>query len=137
MLRPSSDWETIVTSGTNTLVQGTKSDLDACVLALTPFYPTPVVTPNDPIGTALAAIEKGSVILENVSRYTLEEQRQILSWLDVNGCGVRLIATTTERLYDLVEGGRFIDTLYYRLNVIFIDLAADSIFSMLTSFLGG
>jgi hypothetical protein len=137
MPRSSSDWEKIIMTRANTLVQGTKSDLDACVLALTPFCPTPVVTPEDPIGTALAAIDKGSVILENVSRFTLEEQREILSWLDLQGCGVRLIATTTERLYDLVEGGRFVDTLYYRLNVIFIDLASDSVFSMFTSFFSG
>jgi transcriptional regulator with AAA-type ATPase domain len=107
------------------------------VSALTPFCAGPVVTPEDPIGTALAVIDKGSVILENVSRLTLEEQRQILSWLDVNGCGVRLIATTTEQLYDLVEGGQVIATLYSRLNVMFIDLPSDSLFAIFSSFLGG
>jgi hypothetical protein len=131
----SSDWEKVLTSHANTLLQGTQSDLDACVSALTPFCPAPVITPQDPIAATLAVIDTGSVILEDVSRYTLDEQREILSWLDVNGSGVRLVTTTTERLFDLVEGGQFIATLYYRLNVIFIDLASDSLFSTLTSFL--
>lgn len=133
----SPDWDNVLMGSANTLIQGAKSDLDECVSALTPFCPPPVVTLEDPVVNTLATIKEGSVILERVARYSLEDQRAILSWLDGDGSGVRLIATTSERLFDLVQGGQFIDTLYYRLNVIFIDLTPDSVLSIVTSLFGG
>jgi transcriptional regulator with PAS, ATPase and Fis domain len=47
-----------------------------------------------------------------------------LTWLDADGVGVRLISTSSERLFDLVECGQFLEVLYYRLNVILIDFTA-------------
>ncbi len=131
------DWDNVLMGGANTLIQGAKADLDECVSAITPFCPPPVVTLEDPVVNTLATIKDGSVVLEHVARYSLEEQRAILSWLDGDGSGVRLIATTSERLFDLVQGGQFIDTLYYRLNVIFIDLTSNTLLSMVTSVFGG
>ena len=43
--------------------------------------------------------------------------------MDYNG-GVQLIATTEERLFELVERGHFMEQLYYRLNIVFLDLSA-------------
>jgi transcriptional regulator of acetoin/glycerol metabolism len=45
-----------------------------------------------------------------------------MAWLETTGEYVRVVSTTSERLFDYVERGVFLDALYYRLNAVLVDL---------------
>lgn len=102
------DGSDVLASGTaikwrsNILIQGDKSVTDAFLGALDP---------------------REAIILEEIARYSHEEQLRLLDWME-RGPNVQIIATTRTSLFDLVRTGAFSDTLYYRLNTVFIDLSA-------------
>jgi transcriptional regulator of acetoin/glycerol metabolism len=55
---------------------------------------------------------------------TLEEQRRLLEWLQETAGRTRVVSTTSAPLLPLVEDGVFLDTLYYRLNTVYVELPA-------------
>jgi len=64
------------------------------------------------------------MILHDVGALTLEEQRRLLDWLLETTGRTRVVSTTSGPLLPLVEVGLFLDTLYYRLNTVYLDVAA-------------
>lgn len=126
-----------MSSGANTLVQGPKVKTDALVATLKSCSPAPIVIVETPAPDVLTMIEDGSAILEDIALYTLEQQRELFSWLEAGGSAVRLISTSSERLFDLVESGQFLEALYYRLNVILIDFTSQLFLAVVASLFGG
>lgn len=60
----------------------------------------------------------GSLVILDVDRLTETCQQQLLEWLNGDGRGARVIATSTRPVFPDVERGRFSDDLYYRLNTV-------------------
>jgi DNA-binding NtrC family response regulator len=71
----------------------------------------------------LSVIDDGTVVLENADEYRMKEQRAVQDWLAYTGAGIQLITTTGKSLFELVEQGRFIDSLFYLLNTVYLDLS--------------
>jgi hypothetical protein len=117
------DWETIITARPNVLLQGERPNIDACLSAIQPYCWSPVVTLRSPVLGSLPDFFEGSVVLEDAAAYGLAEQQALLQWLDRGGYRVQLITVTERPLLDLVERGRFIERLFYRLNIVYLDLA--------------
>jgi DNA-binding NtrC family response regulator len=46
------------------------------------------------------------------------DQARLCSWLEGNQGRTRVISTTREPLFPLLEAGTFAETLYYRLNTL-------------------
>jgi two-component system response regulator AtoC len=77
-----------------------------------------------------AAAHQGTLLLEEVGEMPAEPQATLLKIIDETGIfkttdepiDVRIIATSARDLADLVETGNFSKGLFYRLNVIRIDL---------------
>jgi DNA-binding NtrC family response regulator len=77
-----------------------------------------------------AAAHQGTLLLEDVGRMPAEQQSTLLKIIDETGIfkttdeaiDVRIIATSSRNLAALVETGHFSKGLFYRLNVIRIDL---------------
>ena len=67
---------------------------------------------------------EGTLLLLEVARLDRSQQTQLLQWLDqFDECGqMQVVSTTSQPIFSLVETGAFLATLYYRLNVIRIDL---------------
>jgi sigma-54-interacting transcriptional regulator len=63
-----------------------------------------------------------TLVLENVSRLTSEEQFRVLRWLDDVRGRIRVVSTTNEPLWPRVQVGVFNEVLYYRLNTVFVDM---------------
>jgi Sigma-54 interaction domain len=63
-----------------------------------------------------------TLVLENVSRLTPDEQFCVLRWLDDVRGRIRVVSTTNEPLWPRVQVGVFNEVLYYRLNTIFVDM---------------
>ena len=62
----------------------------------------------------------GTLILHDVGEMARVEQQRLLTCLD-RVAGIQVISTATASLLPRVEAGEFVETLFYRLNVITID----------------
>ena len=86
---------------------------------------TPVISwcPGERLTLPEADIN-GTVILYDVDALGLEEQILLLEWLGLASGHVQVVSTTAAPLFPRVRAGAFIDTLYYRLNTICLDVSA-------------
>ena len=63
------------------------------------------------------------VVVRDVDALNPAEQRRLLEWLEAGSTRTQVISTAAVPLMPLVEAHSFNDTLYYRLNTIYIDLS--------------
>jgi DNA-binding NtrC family response regulator len=66
----------------------------------------------------------GTLVLRDVDCLKPVEQVQLLEWLQQNDFALQVVASTSVPLLPRVATGAFLDSLYYRLNVLYLDLAA-------------
>lgn len=66
----------------------------------------------------LPAHEGETVVIGDVSMLTLRQQLEIYDWLDRFGATSQVLSFTSVPLWPLVERGRFLECLFYRLNVV-------------------
>jgi Sigma-54 interaction domain len=62
----------------------------------------------------------GTLILEEGDRLGERDQTVLLDWLNGPGRSVRVLTTSSQPLFPLVEAGSFLESLYYRLNHVLI-----------------
>ena len=63
------------------------------------------------------------VVVRDVDALTPGEQRKLLDWLEAATTRTQVVSTASVPLLPLVQAHAFNDTLYYRLNTIYIDLS--------------
>lgn len=118
---PSSDWQVLVATRANAVVIGQE---DAALRVWTAVWPSlkkPIhwvdgdnpSLPRDPAGT---------LILQGADQLTPSAQRQLFSWLEDDARTTRVLTTTRRALFPLVEDGLFHAGLYYRLNMLLLEL---------------
>ena len=76
-------------------------------------------------GQPLALPVPGScstLVLENLTRLTDEEQLRVLRWLDDVRGKIRVVSTAGVPVWPRVQTGEFNEVLYYRLNIVFVDM---------------
>jgi len=76
-------------------------------------------------GQPLALPAPGScatLVLENLTRLTDEEQIHMLRWLDDVRGKIRVVSTAGVPVWPRVQNGQFNEVLYYRLNTVFVDM---------------
>jgi len=76
-------------------------------------------------GSAMHLPESAAVrtlVIRGVGAMTGAEQVRLLDWLDRAVGRTQVVSTSRVPLLPLVEDGRFINTLYYRLNTVCVDL---------------
>jgi len=78
-------------------------------------------SPSDPF-TLPPRDRSGTLILHEVGALAIREQIRLLEWSARGMRGTQVISTTSEPLFPRVRAGAFIDTLYYRLNTVYIDV---------------
>jgi hypothetical protein len=64
----------------------------------------------------------GTIILHEVGALTHDDQRHLLDWLERADGRTQIVSTTSSPLLPRVHAGTFIDTLYYRLNTVCVDV---------------
>jgi len=67
-----------------------------------------------------------TLVVRSVSALDLEQQHALLNWLDAPGDRIQVISTTIDPLYPLVSRGAFLANLYYRLNVLLLEVATSN-----------
>lgn len=93
------------------LKQGEPSDNGGPVVTWCPG--TPFMLPP-PVG--------GMLILRNVDTLVHADQQKLVAWLEEAAGRVQVVSTASSSLMPLVDGGVFLQALYYRLNTIYMDL---------------
>ncbi len=68
-----------------------------------------------------------TLVIREVGRMTGAEQVRLLDWLDRAVGRTQVVSTSTVPVLPLVEEGRFINTLYYRLNTVCVDLSTPAL----------
>ena len=68
--------------------------------------------------------ENGTLVLHDVGTLPTEDQLRLLDWLERAEGRTQVISTTTTPLLPRVHAGGFIDTLYYRLNTVCVDVTS-------------
>jgi Sigma-54 interaction domain len=117
------DLQLLRTTQSNVVIIGTDEDVESALLALHSTFRQPVVT--RPVTNPLELPSPntgGALILRGVANLTSESQASLQAWLDQAAGRVQVIATNEQPLWPLVEAGKFLAALYYRLNLVYIDL---------------
>jgi hypothetical protein len=115
------DWDLAVRTRHNLLLEGSPSDTDEKLAALKPHLREPLCEFRPADGAGVPQPREGTLILLEVARLDAAQQTALLRWFDER-VPVRIISTSSEPLFSLVASGVFRPELYYRLNVVLIEL---------------
>jgi hypothetical protein len=66
--------------------------------------------------------KEGTLFLNDVAALRRDQQLALQDWLDVDAVDVQVISLTSLPLERLVAEGQFLESLYYRLNVVRLDV---------------
>jgi hypothetical protein len=64
------------------------------------------------------------MILQDIGALGHTDQLSLLDWLERAAGRTQVVSTTSTPLWPLIQAGAFIDSLYYRLNTVCVDVAA-------------
>ena len=113
-------------TGVNLLVIGADYVVSELFTPLWPSLITPILVRyrGEPLRLPPASAPVGTLVIYDVDTLTPQEQDALHQWL--NGASGRacVVSTAPKSLLPLVEAGVFDDELYYRLNVVTIDLTS-------------
>ena len=115
------DWQLLVTARPNTLLEGPHEATDAIVGEAMEWLAEPHATWT---GAPSCSDRPATLVVRSVSALDRDQQHALLAWLDAPGDRIQVISTTTDPLYPLVDRGAFLANLYYRLNVLLLDVAS-------------
>ncbi len=109
----------------NLLLIGMDAGVSKVLETLLLNLPDPISTwlPSDRLVLPPVA-RTGTLILHEVGALAHEDQLRLLSWLERATGRTQVVSTSVAPLLPRVHAGAFIDTLYYRLNTICVDVAA-------------
>ena len=71
-----------------------------------------------PVRFDLPASERGTLFLHDIAVLTPPQQMALYDWLSTRGREWQVVSMTGSQMLPLVETGRFLDRLFYRLNTI-------------------
>ena len=118
------EWGTLQGAFPNVLIVGAEAALASVLHGLKRTCRQPVATCEAGAFLALPPpSQPGALVLRDVGALTPRGQRRLMTWLDdYSHNRIQVIATNAAALWPQVKDGSFTDGLYYRLNVIYIDL---------------
>lgn len=107
----------------NVLLAGRDEVVRLVLRTLLGHVPKPIAlwSPGDTL--ALPEIEQpNTLVFREIGSLGLREQIQMLEWSSRAMRNTQVISTTSVPLLPRVAAGGFIDTLYYRLNTVYLDV---------------
>ena len=106
----------------NLLLMGQADVVQPMVEALAARFHQPVGTWSPGERLVLPPAERtGTMVINDVGALALQDQIQLLEWLGSASGRTQVVSTTPSPLLPRVQAGKFIDTLYYRLNTFCVD----------------
>ena len=119
-----SECDLVIEARCNLLLVGPLSATNAMLVALKPHLRAPLRRCKLKAGVPVPQPHEGTLVLLDVAKLDGKQQAQLLQWLDRfdERVRVQVVSTTSEPLFSLVEAGTFLANLYYRLNVVRMDV---------------
>lgn len=90
--------------------------------ALGPHLREPLCRLRPKPGVVLPEPTAGTLIVLEVDGLDSNQQAQLLRWLKQPQTHVQVVCTSCESLFRRVQAGHFLAELYYRLNVVLLDV---------------
>ena len=100
----------------NVLIVANEQRQRAAVEALTPYLRQPVIVMRSGFESSLPL--RGSVIVPSIGDLTLQVQEALFNWLEGRGRDTQLVSLSAVQLFPLVSAGKFLEDLYYRINIV-------------------
>jgi hypothetical protein len=117
------DLDIVKTRRVNLLLVGSDGLIQNVLDRLMPNLREPIETWRPPDSLELRAPQQlGTLILRDVGALPPVDQRRLLGWLELAAGHTQIVSTTPSSLLTRVETNRFLDTLYYRLNTVCVDV---------------
>lgn len=117
------EWSALSTARPNILLVGDKPETSAAVSAMQTIHRLPVLVRNcgDSPLTLPSTRSVGTLILHDVAALSLEQQCVLCDWLDHERRTAQIVSTSKVALFPLTKSGAFLEALYYRLNVVYVE----------------
>jgi hypothetical protein len=108
---------------TNLLLVGTAGSFRFVLEMLRLELRDPIVQwhPGQPLELPLPGCA-ATLVLQDVSELTYDDQHRVLRWLDRAAGQIQVVSTTAVPLWPRVKAGAFNETLYYRLNIVCVNV---------------
>jgi hypothetical protein len=109
----------------NILLTGSEPDIDAIVQYLAPEFQGPVLPcqEGDPPSLSLPPMPfTGTLLVRHLDALAPAEQQRLQQWLTDAQGRAQIVSASTSALWADVERGAFHEALYYRLNVVSVDV---------------
>ena len=114
----------------NVLVQSPQMPVAAAAAELAGFCAHPLQVCRVPGALSLPEPSGGSLLIfliGDVARLTPVQQFNLWDWMNYRDRGMQVVSITSVPLLPLVKDGRFLERLFYRLNMICVITRAFSI----------
>jgi transcriptional regulator of acetoin/glycerol metabolism len=109
----------------NMLVAGEDGTVGRLLETLRGHFEQPVASWSPGQSLVLPPVERtGTMLIRQVGALALQDQITLLEWLAAAAGRTQVVSTTSTPLLPQVRAGAFIDTLYYRLNTVYVDVTA-------------
>ena len=114
----------VIETRCNLLLVGSLAATNEMLAALKPHLRAPLRQCKPKAGVPVPEPREGTLVLLDVARLDGKQQSRLFQWLDRfdERRRVQVVATASEPLFSLVEAGTFLADLYYRLNIVRMDL---------------
>lgn len=116
-------WQFLSDRPCNVPIEGTAAATDGVLQLLRPLVREPTVWHRPPATLTPPNSKTRTPIVREAAELNGDQQRALLAWMS-DAQGSQIVATSSRTLYPLVEAGLFDASLYYRLNVVLLRIAA-------------
>jgi hypothetical protein len=113
------DLELACSSQGNIWLVGDRPTIVACLTRLHHYLATPVVRVQCPEAVPAAVHNARTLVLSDANRMDVATQRRVLELLE-RECRPRVISTSEDPVTASIADGTFLESLYYRLNTIYL-----------------
>jgi Sigma-54 interaction domain len=119
------DWRLARTAHVNLLLIHRNREIQNLLDLIVSDLPKPVATwrPGERLLLPPSA-RPGTLVLRDVGALSADDQERLAKWLEDAEGRTQVVSTTASPLLPRVQSGRFDETLYYRLNTVYVDVTA-------------
>jgi len=102
----------------NALLIGPIDFVGALIPSLLPHLRSPIAQYDASFDPELPSTQGGTLVIWNVELLDGRQQRQLLKLIDDWHARLQIVSITRAELFESVQHGGFLETLYYRLNIV-------------------